>query len=547
MQNVIDRGFHMRGEYVMAEIISAAEAVSKIKDNDFIGMATFGLAGTCIDITLALRDSFRKTGHPRDLSLVHGGGFGNFRTLEDGHIGGDWLSDKGLLKRMIAGHNGDMPEIMRQIAENELAGWYFPQGTLLQTVSESGRGMKGALSKVGLGTFMDPRIDGGALNQLAKDMGDEWVKYIPDLDGEEYLWYRAFPLNVAVIRGTYADEAGNISIEKEAMFLEVAEMARAAKANGGIVIVQVENIVRTGDIAPKMVAVPAYLVDYIVICEHQEYLYQTHQTHYNPAFSGEIRLPAKHSSKKLPLNAEKVICRRAAMEIRKGYKCNFGLGMVQAIGNIIAEEGLSDDVVMISESGSIGGIAQPGLDFGAHLNIEASINQKLHFDWFDCGLLDFGAFGLSEVDRHGDINVSLLNGKLGGVGGFTNITRSAKCSVFAGSFTAVGLKTHIEDGKLIIDQEGKFKKFVNHSPQVAFSADESLKAGHTIMYITERCVFIRDERGVVLSEIADGIDIQKDILDQMEFTPVIPKEGVKLMPPEIFRETWGELDKAFYS
>ena len=221
--------------------------------------------------------------------------------------------------------------------------------------------------------------------------------------------------------------------------------------------------------------------------------------------------------------------------------------MVQAIGNIIAEEGLSNDIVMISESGSIGGIAQPGLDFGAHLNIEASVNQKLHFDWFDCGLLDFGAFGLSEVDRNGDINVSLLNGKLGGVGGFTNITRSAKCSVFAGSFTAVGLKTHIENGKLVIDQEGKFKKFVNESPQVAFSAEESLKAGHTIMYITERCVFIRDDRGVVLSEIADGIDIQKDILDQMEFAPVIPEEGVKLMPPEIFHETWGKLDKAFYS
>ena len=525
----------------MAKIINSAEAVSKIHDGDYIGMATFGLAGTAIDITLALRDSFRQTGHPRDLSLVHGGGFGNFRTLEDGHIGGDWLSEKGLLKRVLAAHNGDMPEIMRQIAENELEGWYFPLGTMVQLFSESGRGAKGILSKVGLGTFMDPRQDGGALNQLAKDSGLEWVKYIPDFDGEEYLWYRAFPINVAILRGTYADENGNISIEKEAMFLEVAELARTAKANGGIVIVQVESIVKTGDIHPKLVTIPGFLVDYIVICEHKEYLYQTHQTHYNPAFSGEIHVPVRTGRAPLPLNSEKIICRRIAMEIRRGYTCNFGLGIVQSVGDIIAEEGLDKDIIMISEVGSIGGIPQPGLDFGAHLNIEASINQKCHFDWFDCGLLDFGAFGLSEVDREGNINVSLLNGRLGGVGGFANITRGARCLVFGGTFTAGGLKTHIENGKLIIDQEGKFKKFVLHSPQIAFNAAESVKDGHSIIYVTERCVLIRDERGVVLSEIAEGIDLQKDILDQMEFPPVMPKEGVRTMPPEIFLDKWGHL------
>lgn len=525
----------------MAQIITAAEAASKIKDNDFIGMATFGLAGTPLDITIALRDRFRETGHPRDLSLIHGGGFGNFRTLEDDHIGGDWLSEKGLLKRMLAGHNGDMPEIMRQIAENELMGWYFPLGTLCQLFSEMGRGQKGVLSKVGLGTFMDARKDGGALNQLAKDSGEKWVSYIPDLDGEEYLWYQALPLNAAILRGTYADEKGNISLEKEAMNLEVSEIARAAKANGGIVIVQVEKIVNVGTIHPKMVAIPGFMVDYIVECRHTEYLYQTHQTHYNPAFSGEIRVPISENNHPLPLDVNKIICRRAAMEIRKGDKCNFGLGMVQSIGNIIAEEGLADQVIMISEVGSIGGVAQPGLDFGAHLNIEASINQKNHFDWFDCGLLDFGAFGLSEVDRNGDINVSLLNGRLGGVGGFTNITRSAKCSVFAGTFTASGLKTHIENGKLVIDQEGKFKKFVKESPQIAFSAEEGVKDGHKIMYITERCVFLRDHRGVVLTEIAEGIDLQKDIFDQMEFLPVIPEEGIRPMPPEIFREPWGNL------
>lgn len=525
----------------MAKLVTAAEAVSFIKDDDYIGMATFGLAGTAIDITLAIRDSFRATGHPKNLSLVHGGGFGNFRTLENGHIGGDYLSEKGLLKQMLASHNGDMPEIMRQIAQNELPGWYFPLGTMTQLFSESGRGMKGILSKVGLGTFMDPRKDGGALNQLAKDSGEEWVKYIPDLDGEEYLWYRAFPINVAILRGTYADEDGNISIEKEAMWLEVAELARTAKANGGIVIVQVEQIVSNGCIKPKMVAIPSFLVDYIVKCENKDMLYQTHQTQYNPAFSGEIRVPVYTNNKRLPLDEIKIICRRAAMEIRPGDKCNFGLGMVQSIGNIIAEEGLSDKIVMISESGSIGGIAQPGLDFGAHLNIEASIPQKNHFDWFDRGLLDFGAFGLSEVDENGDINVSLLNGKLGGVGGFCNITSSAKRAVFAGTFTAIGLETHIENGKLIIDKEGKFKKFVKESPQVAFSASESIKKGHTIMYITERCVFIRDERGVVLTEVADGVDIQTDILDQMEFSPIIPEEGVKMMPAEIFQEEWGNL------
>ena len=525
----------------MAMIINAEEAVSLINDGDFIGMAIFGMAGTAMDLTLAIRDSFRATGHPRDLSIVHGGGFGNFKELEHGHIGGDWLSDEGLLKRMIGSHNGGMPEIMRQIVDNKLAAWYFPMGAMLQVFSESGRGMKGALSKVGLGTFMDPRYDGGALNQLAKDSEEEWVRYIPDIDGEDYLWYRAYPMNVAILRGTYADESGNISVEKEAVYLETAEIARAVKAYGGIVIVQVEHIVCTGQIHPKMVAVPCYLVDYIVECKHPEYVYQTHQTAYKPEFSGEIRVPKTFDHIHMPLNAEKIICRRAAMEIRAGYKCNFGIGIPQSIGNIIAEEGFSDSIMMISESGSIGGIAQPGLDFGAHLNIEASINQKNHFDWFDCGLLDFGAFGLSEVDCNGNVNVSIFNGRLGGVGGFTNITRSASHIVFAGTFTAHGLKTHIENGKLIIDHEGAYKKFVAKTEQISFNADESVSSGHKIIYIPERCVFIRDERGLVLTEIAEGIRLQEDIFDQMGFFPVIPDEGIRMMPVEIFFDKWGKL------
>jgi propionate CoA-transferase len=268
---------------------------------------------------------------------------------------------------------------------------------------------------------------------------------------------------------------------------------------------------------------------------------QTQGTKYNRAFTGEVRVPLQSSMKPIPFDEKKVMVRRVTKEIKPGFKCNFGIGVPTYTGNVMSEEGCADTITMISESGSIGGVPGGGNDFGAHWNIEASCDQGDHFSFFDGGGLDLGVFGLSEVDKDGNVNTSLLNGKIMGVGGFANISATAKHAVFVGTFTAGGIECKVEDGKMIIVKEGKFKKFVEKCPQLTFNAEQSLKRGNQIIFITERCVIQRTKEGMVLTEIAPGIDLQTQILDQMGFAPKIPEGGPKLMDAELFQPVWGKL------
>lgn len=526
------------------KIITVKEAADLIKDNDVIGSAVQGMTGWPEEIGLAIEKRFLETGHPRNITNIHGAGNGDFgRTSPDGKTtrGEDALAHEGLLGRSIHGHIGCSFKVTEMVVNNKILAYNFPLGMMGQIWREKGRGFPGLLTKVGLGTFMDPRQDGCMVNEKTKKEGEQLVKYVPDFMGEEYLFYTLPKMNVALLRATTSDMHGNLTYEKECMPCEPLDLAMATKADGGIVIACVERLAKAGSLDPRNVKIPGMLVDYVCVAEHPERTMQTHITHFNPAFTGEIRAEVSNQLTKLPLDIKKVISRRTAMEFRKGMKCNFGIGMPGLVPKVLLEEGVSDDIMMISESGLIGGIPAEGGDFGAHWNPEVMYNQTDHFSFFDQGGLDVGVFGLSEVEETGNVNTTFLNGKMAGVGGFPNIAANAKCSIFMGTFTAGGIKTHIADGKLVIDQEGKFKKFVKKSVQVSFNADEDLKKGNRVIYITERAVLEKKPEGLILKEVAPGVDIQKDIIDQMEFVPIIPEGGPALMDPAIFREEWDGL------
>ncbi len=528
----------------MAKIISMEEAAKMFFDGCCVVGVSFGTEGWPEEIGLAVEKRFLETGHPANMINVHAAGF---------RAGNCWAHE-GLLALDISSHESTTPKIAKMIEEDKLPGWYMPLGAMLQMYTEIGRGMPGALSKCGLGTFMDARVEGGALNASAKaydeaqkEKGEKtFIEYVPDFMGEEYLFYRIPKIDFGIMRGTTADENGNITCENECLNLELGAVARATKACGGKVIVEVEAIAKAGSLNPKLVKVGRNLVDYIVVEEHPELMARAlADPGYRPdvfykGLNGQMKVPTD-AIEVMPFDPKKVIIRRTIMEIERGSMCNFGIGLPTFCGGVLAEEGEMDSIVMISESGSVGGVPGGGPLFGCHFNNECSTDQKDHFDWFDGTGLDFGAFGLSEAQEDGSINVSKLNGVTLGVGGFSNITAGARKACFIGTFTAKGLKEHIEDGKLVIDQEGKLKKFVKKSEQIAYDAPLAVKNGKPGLYITERCVFEACEDGLKLIEVAPGIDIEKDILAHMEFTPIIPEGGPKLMPAEIFQEEWGGL------
>ncbi len=528
----------------MAKIISMEEAAKLFFDGCCVVGAAFGSEGWPEEIGLAVEKRFLETGHPAGITAIHAAG----------NRAAKCWAHEGLIGLDISSHESTTPKIAKLIEEDKVPGWYMPLGAMLQMYTEIGRGMPGVLTKCGLGTFMDARVEGGALNASAKAYDEAkrakgeklFVEYVPDFMGEEYLFYRIPKIDIGMMRATTADENGNITAENECLNLELSAVARAAKACGGVVIVEVEQIAKAGSLNPKLVKVGRNLVDYIVVQEHPELLARAlTDPGYRPdsfwkGLNGQVKVPTD-AIEVMPFDPKKVIVRRTVMEIKRGSMCNFGIGMPTFCGGVLAEEGEMDNVVMISESGSVGGVPGGGPCFGAHFNNEWSCDQKDHFDWFDGTGLDFGAFGLSEAQEDGSVNVSKLNGVTLGVGGFTNITAGARKACFIGTFTTKGLKEHIEDGKLVIDQEGKLKKFVKKSEQIAYDAQLAVKNGKPGLYITERAVFEACEGGLKLIEIAPGVDLQKDILDQMEFTPIIPEGGPKLMPAEIFQETWGGL------
>jgi len=521
------------------KVITAKEAAELIPDNAVIIGATFGMGGVPEDIFKEIEARFLATGSPKALTYTHAAGSGNFAPGRS--RGEDCLAHEGLIKRWVASHLACSNALTAMF--DKVEGWNLPLGTLVHLYKEQARGINFCFSKVGLGTFVDPRPEygeGGKVTDLAKKSKDQLVEYI-NFRGEDYLIYNGLPITHAIIRATYADEKGNINFQKSPYRLESLAVAQAARANGGKVIVEVEQLVPVGTFNPKMVTIPEIYVDYVVIIKDPSTVLQTPGNPYNPNCTGDLKAVVAQAFEPVPLDGTKAAVRRAAMEIVKGQKCNFGIGIPQQIGSIIAEEGCSALVTMISESGAIGGVPLVGPGFGSHFNVESLTDQGDHFNFFDHGGLEFGCFGLSEVDPTGGINTSMVSGVLKGVGGFMNISATAQTAVILGSFTASGLKTSCKDGKLVIEKEGKIKKFVKKCPQLSYSCTESVKRGQKLFFITERAVFEGTTHGIKLIEIAPGIDLEKDVLAHMEFKPEIPAGGPKLMPSELFQEKWGGL------
>lgn len=510
------------------KVISYQEAAKLVKDGDTLATATFGLGGLAEQLLVGLKERYAEEQHPKDLTFMWSSGIGNGQPGR----GADHLLADGLVKRVIAGHVGSSPGMVQAIVENKYETYLFPQGVFTQ-LYRAIAGKKPYLSQVGLNTYVDPRLEGAKSTTITTE---ELIKVV-NIDGKDWLQYKNMDINVAFIRGTYADEDGNLTVEHETCKLEQLEIATAAKNTGGIVIAQVKGIVKSGIMNPKQVLVPGALVDYIVVSE-PEYHYQTMGTQYNPAISNEVKIPVG-SIKPAKLSSGKVIARRAAQELRPNSIINLGLGTPDMVAGIAVEEGVSDQYTVTLEMGIFGGTPTAGLDFGGSYNQQASIPMANMFDFYDGGGLDLSVLGIGEIDQYGNNNVTKFGPKVPGPGGFINISQNTPTIVFVGTFT-IGGKDHIEDGKLVIDHQGKGPKFIKEVNQVSFSGAYATENKQRVLYVTERAVFDLHEGQVRLIEYAPGVDVQKDILDLMEFTPLIA-DDLKEMDLGMFQEQWGGL------
>ena len=506
------------------KIVTAHEAVALIRDGDTV--VAEGFAGQCFaeELTLALEARFLQTGAPRDLTLAFTVAQGN----REGR-GFDRLCHEGLLKRAIGGHWGMAGELGKMAVDNTIEAYNLPQGVIAQLFRDTAAGKPGLLTRVGLDTFVDPRNGGGKINDATTEDRVELMS----IGGEEYLFYKAFErLDAAFLRGTTADPNGNITMEREALFLESLAVATAVHNKGGLVIVQVERIADVGALSPKDVKIPGVLVDCVVV-SRPEHHPQTWGTQYSPALSGELRVPLS-SIPSLELSVRKVIARRAAMELRPNAVVNLGIGIPEGIASVAAEEHILSYIILTAEPGVIGGMPTGGLDFGSAINGEAVLEQPAQFDFYDGGGLDAAFLGMAQADAHGNVNVSRFGPKLAGSGGFINISQNAKKVVFLGTFLAP-CRTEVVDGHIAVDDAVAAPKFLDCVEQRTFSGSYAAGAGQPVLYVTERCVFRLTQAGLQLIEIAPGIDLERDVLAHVGFTPIIDGEP-KLMDTRIFRD-----------
>nr|WP_312579491.1 acyl CoA:acetate/3-ketoacid CoA transferase [Sedimentibacter sp.] len=493
-------------------VLTADEAVKYISDNVTVGFC--GAGGGLTEATTvieALAKRYRETQEPKNLTYYHSTGLG-----DRADRGMSPLAQKGMVKRIIGGHWGQSPRLAEMAERNEIEAYNFPQGVVAQLLRTAAAGQPGILTHIGLGTFADPRQKGGKLNERTKE---DLIK-IMKVDGKEYLFYPAIPIDVAIIRGTTSDTEGYISMEDEIAYLDALALAQAAHNNGGIVIAQVQKLVKARTLHPKNVRIPGFLVDALVVVPEQPQLYSGS---INRFMSGDYVMDPGEVIP-LPLNERKVIARRALMEVKPGNVGNVGVGIADGIGVVAREEGVSEEFTLTVETGPIGGVSAQGIFFGASVNMQAMLDMPAQFDFYDGGGLDVCFLSFAELDQSGNVNVHKFNGKIMGTGGFVNICQNTKKVIFCGTLTAGGLKVAIEDGKVVIKQEGKFEKMIPQVPEITFNGKDAIKRGQEVLYITERAVFRLTDKGMELCEIAPGMDVEKDIVSKMGFKPIVSSD-----------------------
>ncbi|SHG83536.1 acyl CoA:acetate/3-ketoacid CoA transferase [Ferrimonas marina] len=494
--------------------VSTAEAVALIQDGDHLILG--GFIGSVVPEALerALGERFERTGRPRDLSLYFAGGQGDGGKRSVNH-----LAQEGLVRFALGGHWGLIPQLQKLAREQKIQGYNLPQGVIAQLYRDSAAGKLGTLSHIGLETFVDPRIEGGRIN--AATQGD-WVQLV-ELQGQEQLFYRRIDANVALLRGTSADANGNISMEDECLFVENLAIAQLVKNQGGHVIVQVKRRVECGQLDPQQVRIPGILVDTVVLCDDPTEHMQTFGEAHNEQYCGRGKNHQQECPRTRPLDAKKVIARRAAMELKPGAILNLGIGLPERVAEVAAEEQLQR-LTLTVEPGAIGGTPAGGLSFGASAYPEAIVTQDQQFDFYDGGGLDQAFLGLAQCDARGNLNVSRFGERLPGCGGFINITQSTREVIFCGTFTAGPQQLEITNGELVIHQDGETFKFVPQVEQVTFSGPRAARQQKRVLYITERAVFRLTAEGLELVEIAPGVDLQRDVLAKMAFAPSISTE-----------------------
>ncbi|MGC4051998.1 MAG: CoA-transferase [Paludibaculum sp.] len=502
--------------------MTAAEAANLIKDGDTVAISGNGAGMISAEaVFAALEKRFLETGHPRGLTLVHSLGLG-----DRAEQGTSRFAHEGMLRRVIASHFTWSPKIQQLIREEKIEAYCFPGGVIQQLLREIGAGRPGLFTHCGLETFADPRHVGGRCNARSTE---EMVELLT-IDGKEVLRYKPFPVNVALIRATYADQRGNLSPEEEAVDLDIHSIALAAHNSGGVVIGQVREVVEAGGLHPRSVRVPGIMVNAVVVDPAQEQFYGLP---YDPSVSGASRAPLGEFAAELPSKLERrIVARRAALELRTGCSLNFGFGMPGGIFGVIAEQNIAGDLWMSVEQGTHNGRMLDERLFGAARNTDAIIPSVEQFDYYSGGGIDITFLGMGEVDADGNVNVSHLGGNLVGPGGFIEIAQNAKKVVFCGSFDAQGTRLKWGDGRLTVEQPGRVHKFVKRVERVTFSAAYARRIGQEVLYITERAVFRLSEKGLSLIETAPGIDIERDVIAHMDFPPEVGV--VQTTPMEVF-------------
>ena len=505
------------------KFLGAAEAALLVKDGDTVAISGNGAGMISAEAILeALEARFLGTGHPRDLTLVHSLGLGDRASM-----GTNRFAHEGMVRRLIGAHFTWSPRMQQLIRDEKIEAYCFPGGVVQHLLREIGAGRPGLFTHSGLGTFVDPRQDGGRCNARSRDTLVELLR----IDGRDLLRYKPFKVDVAIVRGTYADARGNVSPEEEAIDMDIHTVALAARNSGGLVLAQVRQVVEAGSLHPRSVRIPGIMVDAVVEAPDQQQFYGLG---YDASVSGARRARLGAVAADVPAKLERrIIARRAALELRPGASLNFGFGMPGGIFGVIAETGLGGDLWLSVEQGVHNGRMLDDALFGAARNADAILPSIEQFDYYSGGGVDIAFLGTGEVDAEGNVNVSHLGGALIGPGGFIEIAQNAKKVVFCGTFDAQGTKLAYADGALQVLQPGRVQKFVRRVERITFSGEFARAHGQDVLYVTERAVFRLAAGGLELVEVAPGIDIGRDILAHMAFAPAIG--AVRPMPPESFK------------